>query len=400
MKILVINCGSSSLKYQLFDMEDETALAAGIAERIGIERSVLKHTPGEKERVVIEKDMANHKEAIAMVLEALTSGEHGVISSFDEIDAIGHRVVHGGEEFSGSVLIDQPVMGALKKFIDLAPLHNPPNIMGIEACQEILPTVIQAGVFDTAFHQTMPARAYTYGLPYELYEKHAIRRYGFHGTSHKFVAKRAAQLLDKPLEQLKLVTCHLGNGASIAAVAGGRSIDTSMGFTPLEGLIMGTRSGDIDPAIPVFLMEKLNMSGSEINDLLNKHSGVAGISGVSSDFRDVEAAAAQGNKRAQLALDAFYYKVIKYIGAYSAAMNGIDAVIFTAGLGENSPEMREVVCDGLTYLGVQLDKSKNNVRGKEGDLAVADSPVRILLVPTNEELMIARETKEIALKLS
>ncbi len=400
MKILVINCGSSSLKYQLFDMEDETALAAGIAERIGIERSVLKHTPGEKERVVIEKDMANHKEAIAMVLEALTSGEHGVISSFDEIDAIGHRVVHGGEEFSGSVLIDQPVMGALKKFIDLAPLHNPPNIMGIEACQEILPAVIQAGVFDTAFHQTMPARAYTYGLPYELYEKHAIRRYGFHGTSHKFVAKRAAQLLGKPLEQLKLVTCHLGNGASIAAVAGGRSIDTSMGFTPLEGLIMGTRSGDIDPAIPVFLMEKLNMSGSEINDLLNKQSGVAGISGVSSDFRDVEAAAAQGNKRAQLALDAFYYKVIKYIGAYSAAMNGIDAVIFTAGLGENSPEMREVVCDGLTYLGVQLDKSKNNVRGKEGDLAVADSPVRILLVPTNEELMIARETKEIALKLS
>ncbi len=400
MKILVINCGSSSLKYQLFDMEDENVLAAGIAERIGIERSLLKHTPGRGERVTLEKDMANHKEAIAMVLEALTSEEHGVINSFDEIDAIGHRVVHGGEEFSGSVLIDQPVMDALKRFIALAPLHNPPNIMGIEACQDILPSVTQAGVFDTAFHQTMPARAYTYGLPYDLYKKHSIRRYGFHGTSHKFVAKRASQMLGKPLEELKLVTCHLGNGASIAAVDAGCSVDTSMGFTPLEGLIMGTRSGDIDPAIPVFLMDKLNMSSSEINDLLNKQSGVAGISGVSSDFRDVEDAAARGDKRAQLALDAFYYRVIKYIGAYSAAMNGIDALIFTAGLGENSPEMREAVCDSLTYLGVQLDKDKNKVRGKEGDLAMADSPVRVLLVPTNEELMIARETKEIALGLS
>ncbi len=400
MKILVINCGSSSLKYQLFDMEVENVLAAGIAERIGIERSLLKHTPGRGERVTLEKDMANHKEAIAMVLEALTSEEHGVINSFDEIDAIGHRVVHGGEEFSGSVLIDQPVMDALKRFIALAPLHNPPNIMGIEACQDILPSVTQAGVFDTAFHQTMPARAYTYGLPYDLYKKHSIRRYGFHGTSHKFVAKRASQMLGKPLEELKLVTCHLGNGASIAAVDAGCSVDTSMGFTPLEGLIMGTRSGDIDPAIPVFLMDKLNMSSSEINDLLNKQSGVAGISGVSSDFRDVEDAAARGDKRAQLALDAFYYRVIKYIGAYSAAMNGIDALIFTAGLGENSPEMREAVCDSLTYLGVQLDKDKNKVRGKEGDLAMADSPVRVLLVPTNEELMIARETKEIALGLS
>lgn len=397
MKILVINCGSSSLKYQLFNMEDEQVLAKGLAERIGIPGSVLNHTPGERDKIRIEQDMANHKQAIELVMEALTDPDHGVIDTFDGIDAIGHRVVHGGEEFSGSVLIDADVMAALNRFIDLAPLHNPPNIMGIEACREILPRVLQVGVFDTAFHQTMPPQAYIYGLPYELYEKYSVRRYGFHGTSHKFVAQQAAQMLDRPASDLKIITCHLGNGASITAVDGGRSIDTSMGLTPLEGLIMGTRSGDIDPAIPFFLMEKMDLTAPEINDLLNKKSGVAGLSGVSSDFRDVEAAANQGNKRAQLALEAFYYRVIKYIGAYSAVMNGVDVLVFTAGLGENSPETRERICANLAFLGVELDRDKNKVRGKAVDISTDTSRVRVLLIPTNEELMIARETREIAL---
>lgn len=396
MKVLVINCGSSSLKYQLFNMENESVLAKGLVERIGLDGSVLIHTGKGNEKVKIEKAMSNHKEAIQEVLDALTDANHGVIASFSDIDAIGHRVVHGGESFSGSVKIDDQVMDALKRNIDLAPLHNPPNIMGIEACTEILPDVLQAGVFDTAFHQTMPDHAFMYGLPHEYYEKHSIRRYGFHGTSHKYVAQRAAALSGRNLEDLKIITCHLGNGASIAAVDGGKSVDTSMGFTPLEGLLMGTRSGDIDPAIPFYMMKKLGMSHDEVNDLLNKKSGVLGLSGVSSDFRDIEQAAAASDKRADLALRTYYYRVTKYIGAYAAAMNGVDIIVFTAGLGENSSETRAAICENLAFLGVEVDAERNNVRGKEVDVSTDSAKVRVMLIPTNEELMIARDTLEIA----
>jgi len=377
-------------------METESVLAKGLVERIGLDGSALIHTVTGKEKVRLERDLDNHKQAIALVLEALTDPEHGVISSFADIEAIGHRVVHGGETFSGSVKIDREVMAALRSNIDLAPLHNPPNIMGIEACTEILPNAVQVGVFDTAFHQTMPDYAFIYGLPYELYKKHGIRRYGFHGTSHQYVAQRAASLCGKSLDEVKIITCHLGNGASITAVDRGKSVDTSMGFTPLEGLIMGTRSGDIDPAIPFYLMKQLNMSYDEVNDLLNKRSGVLGISGVSSDFRDIEEAADRGDQRAQLALRAFCYRVIKYIGAYAAAMNGVDIIAFTAGLGENSPPARAEICKSLTFLGAEIDEQKNNIRGKEADISADTSRVRILLIPTNEELMIARETKAIA----
>lgn len=396
--VLVINCGSSSLKYQLFDMEDESVLAKGLVERIGLDGSALIHTGKDNEKVKLEKDLEDHKQAISMVLDALTSPEHGVIKSFDDIDAIGHRVVHGGEEFSGSVKIDENIMEALRRNIDLAPLHNPPNIMGIEACTEILPNVTQAGVFDTAFHQTMPPHAYIYGLPYEFYEKYEVRRYGFHGTSHKYVAMRAAELIGRPLKDLKIITCHLGNGASIAAVQNGESVDTSMGFTPLEGLIMGTRSGDIDPAIPFHLMKKMNLSLVDINNLLNKDSGVLGISGVSSDFRDLEQAADAGNERAELALKTFYYRVTKYIGSYAAAMNGVDAIVFTAGLGENSATARECICASLGFMGVKIDTSKNDIRGKEAIISAEDASVQVMLIPTNEELMIARDTAGIAAK--
>ena len=398
MLVLVINCGSSSLKYQLFDMEDESVLAKGLVERIGLDGSALIHTGKDNEKVKLEKDLEDHKQAISMVLDALTSPEHGVINSFDDIDAIGHRVVHGGEEFSGSVKIDENIMEALRRNIDLAPLHNPPNIMGIEACTEILPNVTQAGVFDTAFHQTMPPHAYIYGLPYEFYEKYEVRRYGFHGTSHKYVAMRAAELIGRPLKDLKIITCHLGNGASIAAVQNGESVDTSMGFTPLEGLIMGTRSGDIDPAIPFHLMKKMNLSLVDINNLLNKDSGVLGISGVSSDFRDLEQAADAGNERAELALKTFYYRVTKYIGSYAAAMNGVDAIVFTAGLGENSATARECICASLGFMGVKIDTSKNDIRGKEAIISAEDASVQVMLIPTNEELMIARDTAGIAAK--
>src|SRR5690554_2788610 len=396
--VLVINCGSSSLKYQLFDMEDESVLAKGLVERIGLDGSALIHTGKDNEKVKLEKDLEDHKQAISMVLDALTSPEHGVIKSFDDIDAIGHREVHGGEEFSGSVKIDENIMEALRRNIDLAPLHNPPNIMGIEACTEILPNVTQAGVFDTAFHQTMPPHAYIYGLPYEFYEKYEMRRYGFHGTSHKYVAMRAAELIGRPLKDLKIITCHLGNGASIAAVQNGESVDTSMGFTPLEGLIMGTRSGDIDPAIPFHLMKKMNLSLVDINNLLNKDSGVLGISGVSSDFRDLEQAADAGNERAELALKTFYYRVTKYIGSYAAAMNGVDAIVFTAGLGENSATARECICASLGFMGVKIDTSKNDIRGKEAIISAEDASVQVMLIPTNEELMIARDTAGIAAK--
>ncbi len=395
MKILVLNCGSSSLKYQLINMEDESVLAKGIAERIGIDHSFVKHESEGNGKVVIEEAMKDHKDAIRLVLEALLDENHGAIKTMDEIRAVGHRVVHAGEMFSGSVVINQEVIDALEECSALAPLHNPPNLMGIYACQEILPGTPMVGVFDTAFHQTMPADSYTYALPYEYYEKYKIRRYGFHGTSHKYVALKAAEILGKPVEELKMVTCHLGNGASIAAVDGGKSIDTSMGFTPLEGLVMGTRCGDIDPAITTFLMEKENLNYKELNNVMNKKSGVLGISGVSSDFRDIEEEAEKGNERAQLALDVYHKRVKKYIGAYAAEMGGLDAVVFTAGLGENSKTSRAEMCKGLEFLGIKIDDQKNDVRGKEAIVSTDDSRTKVLLIPTNEELAIARETRSL-----
>ncbi|MHB1392029.1 MAG: acetate/propionate family kinase [Clostridia bacterium] len=398
MKILVINCGSSSLKYQLIDMQDEEVIAKGLAERIGIEGSVLKHQPKDSNKITIERPMPTHKEALQTLVDALTDKSYGVIKDMGEIAAVGHRVVHAGEKFAYSVMLNEDVMNALKECIEVAPLHNPPNIMGIEACRDIMPNVPMVGVFDTAFHQTMPKEAYIYAIPYELYEKYKIRRYGFHGTSHKYVSEKAAEMLGKPLEELKLITCHLGNGASIAAVKHGKSVETSMGFTPLEGLAMGTRSGDIDPAIIKYLAEKENISIVKIDEMLNKKSGVLGLSGVSSDFRDIEDAADNGNERAKLALDVFVHKVKKYIGAYAAVMNGADAIIFTAGLGENSDYIRREVCKDMSFLGIELDEEKNHVRSKEVDLSKAGSRVKVLLVPTNEELMIARDTKKIISK--
>jgi acetate kinase len=396
MKILVINCGSSSLKYQFIDMENEEVIAKGLAERIGIDGSVLNHQPKGFDKIKIERPMPTHKEALQTVVDALRDKDYGVIKDMGEITAVGHRVVHAGEKFAYSVLLKEEVMDALKECISLAPLHNPPNIMGIEACKQIMPDVPMVGVFDTAFHQTMPKQSYIYPIPYEYYEKYRIRRYGFHGTSHKYVAERAAAMLGKPVEELKIITCHLGNGASITAVKNGISVDTSMGFTPLEGLAMGTRSGNIDAAIIKFLMEKENISIAKADEILNKKSGVLGISGVSSDFRDIEEAAHKGNERAQLALDVYVHYVKKYIGAYAAVMNGVDAIVFTAGLGENSASMRSSICKDMSYLGVELDEAKNNVRGKETDVSKDGSKVRVLLIPTNEELMIARDTAELA----
>lgn len=395
MKILVINCGSSSLKYQLIDMENESVLAKGLVERIGIEGSVLTHKPSGKDKAVIQQPMKDHKDAIKLVLDALVDPVHGVIKSMSEISAVGHRVVHGGEKYSKSVLIDESVMKALEECTKLAPLHNPPNLIGINACRALMPGVPMVAVFDTAFHQTMPKSSYMYALPYELYEKYGIRRYGFHGTSHKYVSGLCAQMMGKKIEDLKIITCHLGNGASVAAVCRGKVLDTSMGFTPLEGLVMGTRCGDMDPAIVTFLEDEAGMSSKEVNNLMNKQSGVLGISGVSSDFRDVEAAAAEGNERAALALDVFYYRVKKYIGAYAAAMGGVDAIVFTAGLGENSPETRMEICKGLEFIGVSIDPEKNNCRGKQVEISAEGATVRTFVIPTNEELMIARDTKEI-----
>lgn len=392
MKVLVINCGSSSLKYQLFNMEDESVLAKGLVERIGIEGSVLKHQPAGKDKVEIKAEIPNHKVAVKMMLEALLHEEYGVIKDLKEITAVGHRVVHGGEKFSGSVRIDDKVMETLKECINLAPLHNPPNIWGIEAVKEILPDVPMVGVFDTAFHQTMPEKAYLYGLPYELYEKYGVRKYGFHGTSHRYVSMRAAAMLNRPIETLKLVTMHLGNGSSISAVDGGKSVENSMGFTPLEGIIMGTRSGNMDPYLPLFVMEKEGIPLEKMNDYLNKKCGVLGISGVSSDFRDLEEAASEGNRRAKLALEMFAYQAKKYIGAYAAAMNGLDAVVFTGGIGENSSLMRKMICEDMDYFGIKIDEKKNNVRGKEADISAEGSKTKVLVIPTNEELMIARDT--------
>ena len=391
MNILVINCGSSSLKYQLINSETEGVLAKGLCERIGIDgMPTYQPEGGEKEKSEIA--MPTHTEAINAVLAALTNEKSGVIKSLSEVGAVGHRVVHGGEKFTSSCLINDESMKAIEECNDLAPLHNPANLIGIRACQELMPGVPMVAVFDTAFHQTMPDVAYTYGIPYEYYEKYKVRRYGFHGTSHSYVSKRTAEIVGKPYDQMKIIVCHLGNGASISAVNCGKSVDTSMGLTPLEGLVMGTRSGDLDPAIIDFVGKKEGLSLDEMNEVLNKKSGMLGISGVSSDGRDLEAAAETGNKRAQLALDVFDYRVIKYIGAYAAAMNGVDAIAFTAGIGENNIKMRKDVCSSLTYLGVKLDEEKNNVRGEERIISADDSKVQVLLVPTNEELAIARET--------
>jgi acetate kinase len=399
MKILVLNCGSSSLKYQLVDMQTESALAKGLVERIGIENSRIIHETQNADKIEMAEDIPNHQVAVSLAIKALTSPEHGVISDVKEISAVGHRVVHGGENFSAAVIINHDVKKAIAECSTLAPLHNPANLVGIEACEKILNekvlNVKQVAVFDTAFHQTMPDHAFMYALPYGLYDKYKIRRYGFHGTSHKYVASRAAALLGRPLNELKLISCHLGNGASVCAIDRGRSIDTSMGLTPLEGLIMGTRTGDIDPAAVTFIMEKERLSPPGMEDLLNKTSGVLGISGVSSDFRDLEAARAKGNERADLALKMYCYRVAKYIGAYTAALNGVDAIIFTAGVGENGSNTRKEICEYLGFLGVKLDDDKNAKRGIEIDASTDDAKVRVLVIPTNEELTIARETLEL-----
>ena len=396
MKVLVINCGSSSLKYQVLDMTTEAVLAKGLVERIGMDGSVLKHEKtGIEDKFIEETLMKDHKDAIAVVIKALLDPEHGVVGSMSEIGAVGHRVVHAGEKYASSVLIDENVIAALEECIPLAPLHNPPNLLGIAACQELMPGTPQAGIFDTAYHQTMPPESYIYAIPYEYYEKYGIRRYGFHGTSHRYVAERAADILGVNMIDLKLITCHLGNGASVSAIKRGKCIDTSMGFTPLAGLAMGTRSGSIDPAIISFIADTENRSVDEVMDILNKKSGILGISGISSDFRDVQKAVEDGNSRAELAFRVFAHRVRYYIGAYIAEMNGVDAIVFTAGVGENDNDMRDVICSELGNLGIKLDLVKNKVRGKEAIISRDDSRVAILLVPTNEELVIARDTYEL-----
>lgn len=391
MKVLVINCGSSSLKYQLIDSDTEELLAKGICERIMLD-GVLTHQTIGKDKIKIESPMPDHSAATKLVLEMLTDKENGAIDSLSEINAIGHRVVHGGEKFASSAVITDEVLTAIEECNDLAPLHNPANLIGIRACQKLMPGVPQVAVFDTAFHQTMPACAYTYGLPYEYYEKYKVRRYGFHGTSHSFVSKRTAELLGKNIEDTKIVVCHLGSGSSICAVSGGKSIDTTMGLTPLEGITMGTRSGLIDPAIIEFVANKENKSISEIMEILNKKSGVLGISGVSSDFRDLYKGIEEGNERCQIAVDVFCYQAAKFIGGYAAAMNGLDAIVFTAGVGENNPDVRKVVCDRLSFLGISINDEPNQLRGEEVKISTDDSKIAVYVVPTNEELAIARET--------
>lgn len=397
--VLVINAGSSSLKYQLMNMDDQSVLAKGLAERIGIEGSIVKYKSS-KDSIEIKQPMKDHVDAIKIVLDAIVNKEYGVLKSMDEIAAVGHRVVHGGEDFSGSVVIDDTVIKALQANVSLAPLHNPANLMGIEACKKIMPNTPMVGVFDTAFHQTMPAKAFIYGLPYADYKELKFRRYGFHGTSHSFVSRRAAAVMGKKPEDVKVITCHLGNGSSIAAVDGGKCVDTSMGLTPLEGVIMGTRCGNIDPAIIKQLMEKRNMNINEVDSYLNKQSGVWGISGVSSDFRDLNDAMDAGNERAKLALEAFSYSVKKFVGAYAAAMNGVDAVVFTAGVGENDRVVRKMVMEGMDYLGIDFDFEYNETcpRGKEAELSKPGSKVKVYVLPTNEELVIATDTFELTCK--
>ena len=396
MKILVINAGSSSLKYQLIDIEEKNVLAKGLCERIGIEGSNLQHTCVAKglDKIKIEKPMKDHGDAIQMVIDALIDPEYGVISSMDEIGAVGHRVVHGAEEFCDSTIITEAVMKTLDKCTPLAPLHNPPNIIGIRACQKIMPNVPMVGVFDTAFHQTMPPKAYMYALPYEFYKEYGIRKYGFHGTSHKYVSQKAVEILGKDAKDLKIVTCHLGNGSSISAVDGGKCVDTSMGFTPLDGVPMGTRTGAMDPAVVTYLISQKGMSAEEVDAVMNKKSGVAGISGVSSDFRDLSKAAKEGNESAQLALDMFTYQVKKDIGGYAAAMGGVDASVFTAGVGENDASVRAAITEGLEFMGVKIDPEKNQTRGTV-DISADDSRVKTLVIPTDEEMMIAIDTKRL-----
>ena len=391
MNVLVINCGSSSLKFQLINSDTEAVLAKGLCERIGIDGR-LTYQPAGGEKTTEDKAMPTHTEAIQFVIDALTDAERGVVGSLEEIGAVGHRVVHGGEKFASSAVITDEMIKAVEECNDLAPLHNPANLIGIAACKELMPNTPMVGVFDTAFHQTMPEKAYMYGLPYEYYEDYKVRRYGFHGTSHSFVSKRTAEIMNRPYEETKTIVCHLGNGASICAVKNGKSVDTSMGLTPLEGLVMGTRSGDIDPAILEFLAKKEDMDITALMNMLNKKSGVHGVSGISSDFRDLTAGAEAGNKRAQIAIDVFTYRVAKYVGSYVAAMNGVDAIAFTAGIGENVCLVREKVCEYLGYLGITLDKEANAKRGEEIEISTPDSKVKVYVVPTNEELAIARET--------
>ncbi|NMA65389.1 MAG: acetate kinase [Clostridiaceae bacterium] len=395
MIILVVNAGSSSLKYQLIDTDKELVLAKGLCDRIGINGSLVKHNTHDGRSVVKEIEMETHKDAIASLMRVLIHEEWGVIKSLSEISAVGHRVVHGGEKFFKSVIIDDEVMKTLEECAELAPLHNPPNITGIKACQQVLEGIPQVAVFDTAFHQTMPKKAYIYALPYEYYEKYRIRKFGFHGTSHKYVSERAAIMLNKPIEQLKIVTCHLGNGSSIAAVDCGKVVDTSMGFTPLDGLPMGTRCGTIDPALVTYLMQKEGLTSEKMDFIMNKKSGVLAVSGVSSDFRDLDDAADNGNERAKLALEIFAYHVRKTIGSYAFAMGGLDAVVFTAGIGENNSKIRSAVCEGLEDFGISLDNEKNGIRGQEIDVSGDNAKVRVLVIPTNEELAIANETKKL-----
>ncbi len=391
MNVLVINCGSSSLKYQVISSETEDVLAKGLCERIGIDgRLVYQPAGGEKE--ITEASMPTHKQAIQMVIDALVNKKTGVINSLDEIGAVGHRIVHGGEKFAASAIITDEMIQTVEACSDLAPLHNPANLIGVRACQELMPDTPMVGVFDTAFHQTMPQEAYLYGVPYEYYEKYSVRKYGFHGTSHSYVSKRAADILQKPYESLKTIVCHLGNGASVCAVKNGQSVDTSMGLSPLEGLVMGTRSGDIDPSAAELIAKKEGLDLAGAINVLNKKSGVMGLSGVSSDFRDLSSAAEEGNTRAAIALKVFNYRVVKYIGAYAAAMNGVDCICFTAGVGENDGYVRKEVCASLSYLGIEIDEEANKKRGEEVVISTPDSRVKVLVVPTNEELAIARET--------
>jgi len=401
MKVLVVNSGSSSIKYRLFNMTDESLLAKGLVERIGISGSLITHYPAGKNIKKKEIDIPDHRRGIELAVDALLNNNHGVIEDISEISAAGHRVVHGGEKYSGSVLINQDVMETLNKYIELAPLHNPPNILGIKVCQELLPDTPQVGVFDTAFHQTIPEKAYLYGLPYHYYEKYRLRRYGLHGISHKYVAIKAAEMLGKELEELKVITCHLGNGSSLTAVKNGKSVDTSLGFGTISGVIMGTRCGDVDPAVIPFLMEKEGLNSKEMNNILYKKSGFIGLSeGISSDKRDLEEKANEGDIKAKRTLDVLHYGLKKYIGAYTAVMNGLDILVFTAGIGENSPKLRKSVCADLSYFGIEIDDNKNNhAKGSKTVISTDNSKVKVMVIPTNEELMIARDTMEICSKL-
>jgi acetate kinase len=396
MKIIVLNCGSSSIKYQLFDMDNEKVFAKGIVDKIGLHGSSITNERNDGDKVKLEGEIIDHQQGIEYILGVLLSKKHGSISSFDEIDAIGHRVVHGGEKFSSSILITDEVINQMEKYVDLAPLHNPPNLKGVYAMKELLPGLPQVGVFDTAFHQTIPPYAYMYAIPHTLYIEYGIRRYGFHGTSHRYVSNRACEILGKKCANLKIITCHLGNGASIAAINKGKSVDTSMGLTPVEGLIMGTRSGDLDLGVLIYIMRREEIGIAEANTLINKHSGILGITGISSDMREVEEAAKGGNWRASLGLDMYHYRIRKYIGAYAAAMGGVDILVFTGGIGENADLTRSEVCKDFEYMGLKFDAEKNKgVRGKEKVISADNSKVTVIIVPTNEELVIARDTRDI-----